>query len=97
MSVVTDYMDSKKIVSGVKDAASSAKDFVRETADIVGHNIGVGLSGAKERLSDAQDVVFDRTKAAATATDQYVHDNPWPSIGIAAAIGLLVGIIIGRR
>jgi len=30
-------------------------------------------------------------------TDVYVHDNPWRSIGIAAGIGFLVGLLTGRR
>jgi len=41
--------------------------------------------------------VVDKAKVAAKATDEYVHDNPWKSIGIAAGVGLLVGAIIGRR
>jgi ElaB/YqjD/DUF883 family membrane-anchored ribosome-binding protein len=38
-----------------------------------------------------------KTKAAAKATDEYVHESPWTAIGVAGAVGLLVGLIIGRR
>jgi ElaB/YqjD/DUF883 family membrane-anchored ribosome-binding protein len=44
-----------------------------------------------------EDAVVAQTKAAAQATDQYVHENPWPSIGIAAVAGLVVGVLLGRR
>jgi ElaB/YqjD/DUF883 family membrane-anchored ribosome-binding protein len=30
-------------------------------------------------------------------TDEYVHDNPWSSIGAAAALGILIGVLLGRR
>jgi ElaB/YqjD/DUF883 family membrane-anchored ribosome-binding protein len=55
------------------------------------------LSQAKTGLIDAQAAVVDKAKAAAKATDGYVHENPWKSIGIAAGVGLLLGMLIGRR
>jgi ElaB/YqjD/DUF883 family membrane-anchored ribosome-binding protein len=30
-------------------------------------------------------------------TDQYVHNNPWKAVGIAGGVGLLLGMLIGRR
>jgi ElaB/YqjD/DUF883 family membrane-anchored ribosome-binding protein len=55
------------------------------------------LRTAKLKLQDLQDDAFDRAKAAARATDDYVHDNPWQAIGAAAAIGVLVGLMLNRR
>lgn len=34
---------------------------------------------------------------AMDVTDQYVHTNPWKAIGIAAAAGMLLGLMLGRR
>jgi ElaB/YqjD/DUF883 family membrane-anchored ribosome-binding protein len=31
------------------------------------------------------------------ATDEYVHANPWQMIGVAAAVGALIGMLISRR
>ncbi|MDE2463375.1 MAG: DUF883 family protein, partial [Alphaproteobacteria bacterium] len=45
---------------------------------------------------DLQDAVVERSKAAAQATDDYVHDHPWKAIGMAAALGLAVGLLINR-
>jgi len=55
------------------------------------------LDGAKEKLMDAQHEAVQRAKAAAIATDDYVHEKPWQAIGVAAALGLAVGVLIGRR
>lgn len=55
------------------------------------------LSGAKEKLVDAQHEAMQRAKDAAVATDDYVHAKPWQAIGVAAAVGLALGVLIGRR
>jgi len=54
------------------------------------------LEVAKERLNAAEDAVLARTKEAALATDEYVHENPWTAVGVGAAIGVIVGMLIGR-
>ena len=50
---------------------------------------------AKERLNEFQDAAVQRTRAAAKATDEYVHTNPWQSIAIAAGLGAIIGIVVG--
>jgi ElaB/YqjD/DUF883 family membrane-anchored ribosome-binding protein len=48
-------------------------------------------------LSSVTSAAVQVGKAAAKVTDVYVHDNPWRSIGVAAAVGLVVGLLAGRR
>ena len=55
------------------------------------------LSSAKADLLHYQEVVVEKTKEAAKATDEYVHENPWRSVAIGAGIGLLLGVAIARR
>ncbi len=55
------------------------------------------LRAAKLKLQDMQDDAMDRAKATARATDEYVRDNPWQALGVAAALGVLIGLLIGRR
>lgn len=55
------------------------------------------LSGAKEKFLDVQHEAVQRAKDAAVATDDYVHAKPWQAIGVAAAVGLALGVLIGRR
>lgn len=54
------------------------------------------LRNAKAEIARIEDTVVTKTKEAAHATDTYVKENPWQSIGIAAGIGLLLGVVIGR-
>ena len=55
------------------------------------------LATAKETLSQAQSVVSDTAKQYADVTDEYVRANPWKALGVAAAAGVLVGILLSRR
>lgn len=54
------------------------------------------LRNAKAEIGRIEDAVVTKTKDAARATDTYVKENPWQSIGLAAGIGLLLGVVIGR-
>jgi ElaB/YqjD/DUF883 family membrane-anchored ribosome-binding protein len=38
-----------------------------------------------------------RARAAAQATNGYVHENPWPSIGVAAGLAFVAGMLVARR
>ena len=55
------------------------------------------LLRAKLKLQEIEGEAVDRAKVAARATDEYVRGNPWQAVGIAAAAGLLVGLLMNRR
>jgi ElaB/YqjD/DUF883 family membrane-anchored ribosome-binding protein len=55
------------------------------------------LAAAKIKLAEAEAVVVDKAKQVGRAADDYVHDNPWRSVGVAAGIGFIAGLLIGRR
>jgi ElaB/YqjD/DUF883 family membrane-anchored ribosome-binding protein len=94
----------EQLVNDIKSVISEAEEMLSDTADQTGDKIArlrerikVRLSDAKVRLRDAEDVLIAKSKAAARATDDYVHESPWTAIGIAAGLGLVVGVLIGRR
>jgi ElaB/YqjD/DUF883 family membrane-anchored ribosome-binding protein len=94
----------EKLVSDMKVVVSDAEEILRATAGVAGEKmadlrerIGERLQEAKLRIADAEAALVDRTKAAAHAADDYVNENPWQAVGIAAGIGLLLGLVIGRR
>lgn len=94
----------QQLVTDMKSAISDAEDMLHATADQAGEKVASlrariqeRLKGARVRLADAEEALLDKTRAAARATDAYVHESPWTAVGVAAAVGLLVGLIIGRR
>ena len=106
MPELTDFPNGskEKLVSDMKVVVSDAEEILRATAGVAGDKVGElreriadRLRDAKVRIADVEEVWIDRTRAAARATDDYVNKNPWQAIGIAAGIGLLLGVIIGRR
>ncbi len=94
----------EQLVSDIKSVISEAEEMLGATAEQAGEKIAnlrariqARLRDAKVRLAEAEDVLVDKTRAAARATDEYVHESPWTAVGIAAGVGLLVGLILGRR
>jgi ElaB/YqjD/DUF883 family membrane-anchored ribosome-binding protein len=82
------------------EAETLLKQASKETGDKatdLRSQVEAKLRTAKLRLGDLQDEAIDSAKAAARVTDDYVHDNPWQAIGVSAAIGFLVGLVIARR
>lgn len=94
----------EKLVTNIKGVISDAEEVLSATAGQTGEKIAglraraqVRLSDAKERLADAEEVLVAKTRAAAQATDDYVHESPWMAIGIATGVGVLVGLLASRR
>ena len=55
------------------------------------------LSAARHKLADIEETVTVKAKEAARATDDYVHEHPWRAVATAGGVGLLIGLLIGRR
>ncbi len=53
------------------------------------------LNTAKERLQDIEGTIIEKGKVAARATNEYVHENPWRSIGAVAGVSIIAGVVIG--
>jgi ElaB/YqjD/DUF883 family membrane-anchored ribosome-binding protein len=66
-------------------------------ADALQAEVNSKLLTAKQRLLELEGPAADAAKAVKRATEDYVHQNPWQSIGIAAALGFLAGILLTRR
>lgn len=92
----------EQLVSDIKSVISDAEEMLSATADQAGEkitNLRSRIKGrlhdAKLRLVDAEEALLVKTKAAARATDDYVHESPWTAIGVAAAVGVVLGLAIG--
>ncbi len=93
-----------KLIADVKTVIADSEELLRATAGTAGDKIADirakaqdSLSVAKIKLAEAETLVVDKAKAVGRATDDYVHDNPWRSVGFAAGIGFIAGLLIGRR
>jgi len=57
----------------------------------------VQLANARTRVTAASRVAAEKSRRAALVTDDYVHANPWPAIGVAAGVGFVLGALLARR
>jgi ElaB/YqjD/DUF883 family membrane-anchored ribosome-binding protein len=91
-------------MSDLRLVIADAEELLRLTADQAGESaaelrgrVQGRIQQAKADLLHLQQAAVDKVKAAGHATDEFVHENPWKSIGVAAGVGLVVGLLIGRR
>lgn len=94
----------EQLVADLKAVIADAEELLHATAEAAGERVGAAraraektLKRARAKIASLDDVVVDRAKDAAKTADEYVHDHPWNAVGIAAAAGLVVGLIIARR
>ena len=100
----SDIVTRDKLVADLKVVINDAEELLKITAGQAGDKAAAvrdrlqkTLEQAKAKLVETENKALDQTKAAARATDAYVHENPWRSVGIAAGVGLLFGLLLGRR
>lgn len=94
----------EKLVQDLKIVISDAEELLHATANQAGEKVTAAreriqdnLHRAKVKLAEAEEMLVGRSKQAARITDEYVHEHPWRSVGIAAGIGFVIGLLIGRR
>ena len=93
-----------KLVNDLKSLMSDAEELLKLTAEQQGGKlddlrarIGDRVALARERLADAEAAIVDTGRKAVRVTDDYVHENPWQSVGVAAGVAFLLGLLVSRR
>lgn len=100
----TTPLNREKLIQDFKHVVTNAQELLKATASNVSERatearqqLEVSLKEAKNRLAVAEAVIVDRTKEYAEATDTFVRDKPWKAAGIAAGVGLLLGMLCAPR
>ena len=93
-----------KLVADLKSVINDTEELLRATANQGGESLGAVRDRVAERVARAKadltgigEDAMARGKAAAQSADEYVHTHPWQAVGMAAAIGLIVGLLTQRR
>jgi ElaB/YqjD/DUF883 family membrane-anchored ribosome-binding protein len=94
----------KRLAEDFKAVVKDAEELLRHAARDAGDSyneararLEQSLKAARAELEVLEKAMLDGTRRAARATDGYVHDHPWEAVGIAAGVGLLLGMLISRR
>lgn len=104
MNESSNAVSSEQLIADFKVVVADTEALLKATANQGGDKVAElrakaeeSIKQAKTRMAEVQTAVLEKTRAAAKATDVYVHDNPWQAVGAAAAVGLAIGVLIGRR
>ncbi len=89
--------DMKTLVKDAQTLFQAAAALTGEKADEVRNRGMRMLDTALARAQDAQASAIVAGKEMAASADGYVKENPWRAIAAAAGVGLLLGVILGRK
>lgn len=93
-----------QLVNDLKTVMEDAEALIKATSTLTGEKIQevraraeASLRQAKVRMTEVEEEAMRRAREIADAADEYVRENPWQSVGVAAGIGLVLGLLIARR
>ena len=93
-----------RLVDGLAAVLGEVEDMLKRAAGETGERakdlraqVDAKLLAAKLQLEELHGVATGHAKDAARATDEYVHGHPWQAVGVAAAVGFVVGLLVSRR
>jgi ElaB/YqjD/DUF883 family membrane-anchored ribosome-binding protein len=93
-----------QLVTEFKAVIADAEALIKATAgqggdkvDQVRSKAEASLASAKDKLEDMHEDLIEKGREAVKATDDYVQENPWKAVGIAAGLGLVIGLLVSRR
>ncbi|HEY6862327.1 MAG TPA: DUF883 family protein [Burkholderiales bacterium] len=100
----TNDIANDKLATDLRRIIGDAEELLRATANQAGEKVAAArarvqdsLDSAKLKLELLGEEAADQARAAVHATDDYVHDHPWQSVGIAALVGLVLGMMVSRK
>jgi ElaB/YqjD/DUF883 family membrane-anchored ribosome-binding protein len=91
---------NERLAGDLKAVVRDAGELLKGAADQPGEIV----AKARNRLAAAVDAanatcqrLEDKTAAAAAATDRCIRTHPYETIGVFCGLGLLIGVLIGRK
>lgn len=91
---------TQKMAADMSTLADDARALMAATADVAGDKVIEArrrLAAALESGKELYGRVRDKTVEKARAVDETVHEHPYQAIGIAFGVGVLLGVLVGRR
>ncbi|MBI6529384.1 DUF883 domain-containing protein [Proteus vulgaris] len=87
----------KSLADTLEEVLNSSADKSKEEIQSLRAKAESAIKGSRAKLSDASREIVDNTKEIAGKADNYVRENPWTGIGIGAAVGVVLGVLLAKR
>jgi len=96
---VSDYANGQvnNFLDSVDDLTKALKDVDTPEIARVRAKVKIALMAAKSAVADTASQIRSQAQQVGKRTDGFVRENPWQVIGIAAIVGLAVGVFASRR
>lgn len=88
---------SEQLLGDLKNLRAAAEDLVKATATTVADKSRLEVHRAIARLKATCDRLEETTVSNARTASRLVRNHPYPSLGVAFGIGLLVGLWMQRK
>jgi ElaB/YqjD/DUF883 family membrane-anchored ribosome-binding protein len=75
----------------------STSTDTHNSADVLKTQASEAVRKVGETLTDQANVLRDTAATARYNTQEFIENNPWEAVAIAAGIGFLLGVIVARR
>ena len=85
------------LVEAMEDVFAAATEDGSEKLSELKGQAEASLRKARARLGMVEKNALAKARKIAADSDDYVHENPWTAIGVGAGVGLLLGLLIGRK
>ena len=87
----------KSLADTLEEVLNSSADKTKEEVSKLRSKAEQALKQSRYRLGETGDAIAKQTRVAAARADEYVRENPWTGVGIGAAIGVVLGVLLSRR
>ena len=101
---MTEHVSTAALKADLAAVMRDAEALMKASADTGGEKVNEArtriresLESAKRRLIEAERSAVRHGEEAVTATEDHIKRNPWQSVGIAAGVGLVIGVLLARR
>lgn len=101
---MAERVSAEQLVDDLTTVVRDAENLLRATAQQTGEKLGEARARAeesvrlaKERLAEVEREALERARELAGEADEYVRGNPWAAVGIAAGVGVMLGLLLSRR
>lgn len=95
---------TKVVKNDIQTLLDDAQALFKEASSLTGDKADELRGKAQDLLEDAlekaqnlQAAAVEKGKEVAVTADTYVRDNPWRAVAISAGIGIVAGLLLGRK
>jgi ElaB/YqjD/DUF883 family membrane-anchored ribosome-binding protein len=104
IAMADESVTTNQLIDDLTAVIRDAESLLRATAAQTGEKVQEiraraeeSVRQAKARLATIEDQALERARLLAGDADEYVRGNPWQAVGIAAGVGLMLGLLVSRR